>query len=109
SERLEVAVDVERHVVVRDHRVDAGQPLRLARVQLADPGRVEGRAERLRPEHPRHAHVVDERGAARDVRDAVVAGEAGADRLHAVLPTGSAGVAATSPRTAASTASRILT
>ena len=44
---------------------------------------VVGRAERLDPERPPDAHVVDVAGAARDVTDAVVARQPSADGFHA--------------------------
>jgi hypothetical protein len=122
AEALEVPVDVVRHVGVRDDRVHAGQRRGLRRVDRADQGAVVRRAQRLAPEHAVDAHVVDVDGAARDVRQAVVAGEACADSLHAGLPgmmvtasspcgsvSAEARAGATSPRTAAVAASTILT
>jgi hypothetical protein len=103
AEALEVAVDVVRHVLVGDDRAHAGQRLGPARVDRADERAVVRRAQCLAPERAVDAHVVDVHGAARDVGEPVVAGEARADGLHAGLP------APTSPRTAAVAASTIFT
>src|SRR5204862_6481739 len=120
-ERLEMPVDVLRHVLVRDDGADARVRLGPGRVERANGRRVERRAERLRPQRARDADVVDVRRPARDVRGAVVARQPRADRLHAGLPgtstsapvslpgSGPAGSSATSPRAAASTAETILT
>src|SRR5207237_1124328 len=107
-------------VLVRDDRVHTWQRLRLARVQARDRRVVVGRAQRLRPEQPADADVVDVRRPSGDVRDAVVARKPCADRLHAGLPGMSTSACSgsklastrsgwTSPRAAASTARTILT
>ena len=88
AEALEMAVDVLRDVRVRDDRAHALHRLGLARVERADRRVVVRRAERLHPERLADADVVDELGAARDVPEAVVAGEPCADGLHAGLPFG---------------------
>ena len=119
SERLQVAVDVVRNVLVGDHRMHAGQRFGLARVEASDCGVVVGRAQRLRPERAADADVVDVLCLARDVRDAVVTRESRADGLHAGLPgistsassgskLGSTRSGWTSPLAAASTALTIL-
>ena len=77
---------------------------------------VDGRAERLHPERAGNPEVVDELGVPGHVGDAVVAGDACADRLHATPPRFVIAVPAAvtvrsneSPRTVAATASMILT
>ena len=77
------------------------------------------RAEGLHPERAADANVVDVLRPAGDVADAVIAGEAGADGLHAGLPLtstsgspsadGTSSTGSTSPRDAAITASTIFT
>jgi hypothetical protein len=82
AETLEVAVDVVRHALRRHHGVHARERLGLARVHAADQRAVVRRAQRLAPQRAVDADVVDVLRAARDVGDAVVAGESGADGLH---------------------------
>ena len=117
AERREVPVGEERHVLPRDHRVNAGQCLGLGRVETRDVRVVHRRAQRLGPERPGDSHVVDEGRAPRDVRDAVVAREPCSDSLHSAPPVTSVveGVpdvvvrSKLSPRTAAPTAFMIFT
>ena len=117
AEGREVPVREERHVLPRDDRVDARQRLGLRRVEPCDVGVVDRRAQRLRPERPRDAHVVDERRPTGDVRDTVVAWKACADRLHSDPSVTSVVVGVPvvivrsklSPRTAAPTAFTIFT
>ena len=115
AERREMPVLEQRHVLPRDH-VDALHRLGLARVEVRHRRAVHGRAERLHPERAGHPDVVDEHGAPGHVGDAVVAGDACADRLHATPPRFVIAVPAAvtvrsneSPRAAAATASMILT
>ncbi len=116
AERREVPVLEERHIRVRDHRVDAGHGLCLRRVEGRDRRAVERRAERLRPEHAGHAHVVDVGRPPGDVPDPVVAREPCADGLHETPPRfvipglGAVTVRSNeSPRATAATASMIFT
>ena len=113
-------VDETRDVLPGDDRLDALDRLGLLRVELLDPGVVDRRAQRLRPEHVRDADVVDELRPPGDMGDAVIAREPCADGLHAGLPgiitSGSPSLGSgmnsrspTSPRAAPSTASRIFT
>ena len=89
----------------------------FGRVEPRDVGVVHRRAQRLRPERARDADVVDERRPPGDVRDAVVAREPCADRLHSDPSVTSVVVGVPvvivrsklSPRTAAPTAFTIFT
>ena len=110
-----VPVLEQRDVLPGDHCVHAGHRLGLARIHARD-GRVVVRgAARLRPERSRDAHVVDVRRPARDVGDAVVAGDPCADDLHSpppfdivvCFPTAVVVRSKESPRAAAATASMI--
>ena len=115
AERGEVPVLEQRDVLPGDDGMHAGHRLGLRRVELRDPRVVVRRAERLRPERPRDAHVVDVRRPAGDVRDAVVAGDSCADDLHSAppvaivvcFPTAVVVRSNESPRAAAATASMI--
>src|SRR5207244_8874377 len=83
---LEVPVDVVGDVRVSDHRMYAGECLRLARVEALDRRVVVRRAQRLRPERAANADVVDVLCLPGDVGDAVVPRQSRADGLHAGLP-----------------------
>ncbi len=105
AETLEMAVDVLGNVDMGDHRADALHRFGLGRVEPRDHGMVVRGAQRLHPQSPPHAYIVDVLGAPRDVGDTVVARQAGADGLHAALPSAeSNSTGSTSPRDAASTA-----
>ena len=115
-ERGQVPVLEQWDVLPRDHRMDALHRLGRAGVEPGDVRAMDRRAERLDPERPRDADVVDEGRASGDVLDAVVARKACADRFHFTPPMlvmpGLAAVVARSnesPRATAATASMIFT
>ena len=75
--------DVVGHVQLTEGQAPGELEIKSIAVAPAHQRRVVGRAQRLGPEHARDADVVDVQRAAGDVADAVVAGKAGADGLHA--------------------------